>query len=290
MTRAHTSGRGTLLGLVLTGSLAVSLAAVPAGAAHASTASAITTVSGAVRSLNYAHKTFTLQGIHGTVTVSLASGGRVQVHGLAVALSAMRVGMLAFAEGSPAGTGRMLAKLVQGVVLGHQPTVITGTVSTVDAAGAALVVEPGPYLRAVVFVPAGAALRRDGKPVRLGAVRAGAVVTVHGYQDVQDPSEVVATSATFQSATFTPDLRGTIVRVDAPRHLLTVRTGGVRVVSVSVPATAPVLAGGQAFTLDGLQPGTGAGVGFARDSNGHVLRTASGVAVARIVADDQSAY
>jgi hypothetical protein len=174
------------------------------------------------------------------------------------------------------------------VVLGHQQTVVTGTVSTVDAAGAAIVVEPGPYLRAVVFVPAGASLHRGGKPVALRAVRPGTVVTVHGYQDVQDPAEVVATSATFQSAQFSPDLRGSIASVDATRGLLTVSTGSGKVV-VFVPVTAPVLAGGQAFTLDGLQPGTGVRVAYAR-SLGHVVRTAGGVAVARIVADDQSAY
>jgi hypothetical protein len=295
MTRAKTPGRGSLLGLALAGSLAASLAAAaPAGAASASPAPSpapsMATVSGAVRSVNYSHKTLTLQGAHGTVTVALASGGRVQVHGLPAGLNAVHVGMLAFAEGSPSGAGWMSAKLVQGLVVGHQQTVVTGVVSTVDAAGAAIVVEPGPYLRAVVLVPAGASLLRGGKPVALYGVRPGAVVTVHGYQDVQDPAEVVATSATFQSAQFNPDLRGSLAGVDATRRLLTVRTGSGKVVVVSVPVSAPVLAGGEAFTIDGLQPGTGVSVAFARNSLGQVARTSGGVAVARIVADDQSAY
>ncbi|HEX4427853.1 MAG TPA: hypothetical protein VHZ96_01140 [Frankiaceae bacterium] len=295
MARAQTPGRGTLLGLAAAGCVAASVAATVAAAAPAVAAStsatpSMTTVSGAVRSVDYAHKRFTLQGTHGSVTVSLASGARVQVHGLATPLSAMRVGMLAFAEGSPAGAGRMSAKLVQGLLVAHQQTVVTGVVSTVDAAGATIVVEPGPYLRAVVLVPSGASLRRGGKPVALGAVRAGAVVTVHGYQDVQDPAEVVATSATFQSAQFSADLRGSVVSVDATRRLLKVRSGSGKVTVVSVPLTAPVLAGGEAFALDGLQPGTGVSVAFARAFAGRVVRTSGGLAVARIVADDQAAY
>jgi hypothetical protein len=198
--------------------------------------------------------------------------------------------MMAFAEGSPAGVGRVAAKLVQGLALIRQRSILTGTVSTVDAAGATLVVEPGPYLRAVVFVPSGSALRRDGKPVALGSVRAGAVVTVHGFQDVQDPSEIVATAASFQSAEFTPDLRGSIARVDATHQLLAVRTASGKVVTVSVPPTTPVLAGGQAFSLDGLQPGTGVSVAYTRDGRGQIQRTTGGVATARIVADDRSAY
>ena len=249
----------------------------------------MSTVSGPVRSMNYAQGTFTLQSTHGTVTVAMASGARVQVHGLPANLQAVQVGMLAFAEGSPAGTGKVSAKLVQGFVLGHAQSVVTGIVSSVDAAGAQLVVEPGPYLRAVAFVPAGAKLTRGGKSVALSTVRPGAVVTVHGFADAMDSSEVVVTSASFQSATFTPDLSGTVASVDAAHRLLTVHTAAGSKL-VSVPLTAPVLAGGEAFTLDGLQPGTGVRVAYVRDALGHVVRTASGQPVARIVADAQAAY
>lgn len=287
MARVQTPGRGVLLGLVLAASTAASLT-VAGPAIAASTP--MSTVSGPVRSVDYAHRTITLQAPHATVTVALATGGRVQVHGLATALSAVHVGMLAFAEGSPAGSGRVSAELLQGVTLSRHQTVVTGTISTVDAAGATVVVEPGPYLRAVVFLPSGASLRRAGKSVALSSVRAGAVVSVRGFQDVQDPSEVVATSASFQSAQFTPDLRGSIVRVDATRQLLAVRAASGKVVTVSVPATTPVLAGGQAFSLDGLQPATGVSVAYTRDSRGQILRTSAGIAIARIVADDQSAY
>ena len=168
-------------------------------------------------------------------------------------------------------------------------TVVTGTVSSVDTAHAQLVIEPGPYLRAVADVPSGAALTRGGKPVALSSVRPGTVVTVHGYAYANHPGEVVVTSAAFQSATFTPDLKGSVGAVSATHRTLTVHTSAGSK-TVSVPVTAPVLAGVEAFTLDGLQPGTGVSVAFARDASGKVVHTASGLPVARIVADAQAAY
>jgi hypothetical protein len=199
------------------------------------------------------------------------------VLGLAMA-GALAVPFATLATGAQAATGTTTAS-----------TVVTGTVSSVDTTHAQLVIAPGPYLRAVADVPSGATLTRGGQRVALSSIRPGAVVTVHGYAKASDPNEVVVSSANFQSATFTPDLKGSVAGVDAAHRTLKVSSAsGAKV--VSVPVTAPVLAGREAFTLDGLQPRTGVSVAFVRDASGKVVHTSSGLPVARIVADAQSAY